>query len=148
MDVQEPQESDAVSKVERTKAASAHLRGTIAAELEEATPTFTEEAGTLLKFHGVYQQDDRDRRNSLAARLAGVLGAERPAALIANATLPSQRVARGRLCDIAALANSEGIESPATLVVGEVVQAVPLRQSAPGWVPAARAQSSAAAAGR
>jgi sulfite reductase (ferredoxin) len=65
--VQEPQEPD-LSKVERVKAASAHLRGTIAAELKEATPTFTEDAGTVLKFHGVYQQDDRDRRKEARAR--------------------------------------------------------------------------------
>src|SRR3979411_1923330 len=62
------QETDETSKVERVKAASAHLRGTIAAELREETPTFTEEAGTLLKFHGVYQQDDRDRRKEARAR--------------------------------------------------------------------------------
>ena len=64
----ETQATEELSKVERTKAASAHLRGTIAAELEEATPTFTEEAGTLLKFHGVYQQDDRDRRKEARAK--------------------------------------------------------------------------------
>jgi sulfite reductase (ferredoxin) len=65
--VQEPQEPEP-SKVERVKAASAHLRGTIAAELKEATPTFTEDAGTVLKFHGIYQQDDRDRRKEARAR--------------------------------------------------------------------------------
>src|SRR6266536_6497779 len=67
MAVQEPQEPE-LSKVERVKAASAHLRGTIAAELKEATPTFTEDAGTVLKFHGIYQQDDRDRRKEARAR--------------------------------------------------------------------------------
>src|SRR2546429_6778768 len=67
MVVQEPQEPE-VSKVERVKAASAHLRGTIAAELKEATPTFTEDAGTVLKFHGIYQQDDRDRRKEARAK--------------------------------------------------------------------------------
>jgi len=76
------------------------------------------------------------------------IATDRPAALIANATLPDQRVARGQLGEIAALARSEGIESPATLVVGEVVDAVPLRQLAPGWVPAAKVQSSGVAAGR
>jgi len=61
--------------------------------------------------------------DELAARLAAVLGPDRPAALIARATLPDQRVARGRLRDIAALARAAGIEAPATLVVGEVVAA-------------------------
>jgi sulfite reductase (ferredoxin) len=51
-----------LSPVEAVKARSNQLRGTIAAELEEATPTFSDDAGHILKFHGVYQQDDRDRR--------------------------------------------------------------------------------------
>jgi sulfite reductase (ferredoxin) len=51
-----------LSAVEAVKAGSTQLRGTIAAELREDTPRFTEDAGHILKFHGVYQQDDRDRR--------------------------------------------------------------------------------------
>jgi len=51
-----------LSKVEAIKLNSNHLRGSIAAELDEQTPAFTEAAEQLLKFHGVYQQDDRDRR--------------------------------------------------------------------------------------
>jgi len=57
------------SKVERLKADSAGLRGTIAAELAEPTPRFAEGNVQLLKFHGVYQQEDRDERK--VARLAG-----------------------------------------------------------------------------
>jgi|ERR1022692_4024447 sulfite reductase (ferredoxin) len=48
--------------VESVKAGSNQLRGTIAAELGEDTARFSEDAGHILKFHGVYQQDDRDRR--------------------------------------------------------------------------------------
>jgi sulfite reductase (ferredoxin) len=48
--------------VEAVKASSNQLRSTIAAELQEDTAVFTENAGHILKFHGVYQQDDRDRR--------------------------------------------------------------------------------------
>src|ERR1017187_8516978 len=48
--------------VESVKAGSTQLRGTIAAELGEDTARFSEDAGHILKFHGVYQQDDRDRR--------------------------------------------------------------------------------------
>jgi sulfite reductase (ferredoxin) len=51
-----------MSAAERIKAAGNALRGTIGQELLEPTPTFSEESGVLLKFHGVYQQDDRDRR--------------------------------------------------------------------------------------
>ncbi|HLH68272.1 MAG TPA: NADPH-dependent assimilatory sulfite reductase hemoprotein subunit [Candidatus Dormibacteraeota bacterium] len=58
-----------LSRIEHIKAASNHLRGTIREELEQDTPAFTEEAAQILKFHGVYQQDDRDRRR--AARASG-----------------------------------------------------------------------------
>jgi sulfite reductase (ferredoxin) len=51
-----------LTAVEAVKAASNQLRGTIAAELSEDTARFTEDSGHILKFHGVYQQDDRDRR--------------------------------------------------------------------------------------
>jgi len=51
-----------MSKVEAIKAASHHLRGTIAEELVQEAATFGEENAQLLKFHGIYQQDDRDRR--------------------------------------------------------------------------------------
>jgi len=58
----------AQSKVERIKAASNHLRGSIASELGAPEQPFSEESAQLLKFHGVYQQDDRDRRKEARAR--------------------------------------------------------------------------------
>ncbi|GAC1539487.1 MAG: NADPH-dependent assimilatory sulfite reductase hemoprotein subunit [Candidatus Velthaea sp.] len=48
--------------VEQVKSDSRGLRGSIPEELAAPTPAFGEEAATLLKFHGVYQQDDRDAR--------------------------------------------------------------------------------------
>jgi sulfite reductase (ferredoxin) len=48
---------------EAVKAASHGLRGTIAAELAEPSSRFSDEAASLLKFHGTYQQDDRDARS-------------------------------------------------------------------------------------
>ncbi|HTX24450.1 MAG TPA: siroheme synthase CysG [Steroidobacteraceae bacterium] len=66
--------------------------------------------------------------------LAAGAPADRPAAVIERATLPGERVLRGRLTDIAALARAEHITAPALLVVGEVA--------------AARAQSGAAQAAR
>ena len=47
---------------------------------------------------------------------------EAPAAVIAHATLPTQQTVVGTLETIAALAAGAGLESPATLVVGEVVR--------------------------
>jgi len=66
----DPVENDgpAVSKVERIKAASNHLRGEIASELAAPGEQFSEDSAQLLKFHGVYQQDDRDRRKEARAR--------------------------------------------------------------------------------
>ena len=52
----------AVSTVEAIKAASNQLRGTIGQELSDAAPAFSPESQQLLRFHGIYQQDDRDVR--------------------------------------------------------------------------------------
>lgn len=57
------------AKVEILKEGSEHLRGTIKATLDSDASHFSEDEYNLLKFHGVYQQDDRDRRP--AARAAG-----------------------------------------------------------------------------
>jgi sulfite reductase (ferredoxin) len=56
------------SAVEGVKTASRHLRGTLAAELASDTDEFTSDATTLLKFHGTYQQDDRDQRRARTAK--------------------------------------------------------------------------------
>ncbi|MDX1555004.1 MAG: NADPH-dependent assimilatory sulfite reductase hemoprotein subunit, partial [Xanthomonadales bacterium] len=51
------------SPVERIKAASNYLRGTLAASLEDsATGAIAEDDTQVSKFHGIYQQDDRDVR--------------------------------------------------------------------------------------
>ncbi|QDT48786.1 Sulfite reductase [ferredoxin] [Symmachiella dynata] len=50
------------SKIEVLKEASQQLRGTIAEELAASEDHFTGDALQLLKFHGSYQQDNRDER--------------------------------------------------------------------------------------
>jgi sulfite reductase (ferredoxin) len=52
------------TQVEGIKEASQHLRGSIAAELWAETDHFEEANKQLLKFHGTYQQEDRDARKS------------------------------------------------------------------------------------
>ncbi|MBX6395167.1 MAG: NADPH-dependent assimilatory sulfite reductase hemoprotein subunit [Alicyclobacillaceae bacterium] len=52
------------SKVEEIKRNSRYLRGTIAEELKEDSTKFSEENEQILKFHGIYQQDDRDLRQA------------------------------------------------------------------------------------
>ena len=56
------------SKNETIKASSNHLRGLIKDELVEDAPVFSDDSEQLLKFHGIYQQDDRDRRKEARAR--------------------------------------------------------------------------------
>lgn len=48
--------------VEDVKANSRGLRGTLPIQLHEPTPDFDEDVKALLKFHGIYQQHDRDVR--------------------------------------------------------------------------------------
>ena len=50
------------SKVEGLKERSNFLREPVATEILQDTNHFTEEAVQILKFHGSYQQDDRDNR--------------------------------------------------------------------------------------
>jgi sulfite reductase (ferredoxin) len=72
-----------LSRVERVKATSNGLRGGIADELAQATTHFTDDAGQLLKFHGIYQQDDRDRR-----REARRLGLDKAHAMMIRTRVP------------------------------------------------------------
>ncbi|MBL8813352.1 MAG: NADPH-dependent assimilatory sulfite reductase hemoprotein subunit [Planctomycetaceae bacterium] len=53
-----------LSKVELLKEASHQLRGTLAEELQNDKPEFSDDAATLLKHHGSYLQDDRDARKA------------------------------------------------------------------------------------
>lgn len=59
----EPTVGGKPSKVEGLKLASEYLKGPLADEFGDATAThISEDAGVVLKFHGSYQQDDRDLR--------------------------------------------------------------------------------------
>lgn len=58
----EPDESEKLSPVEIAKTASNYLRGTIAEELLDENDFVSKTSTQLLKHHGTYQQDDRERR--------------------------------------------------------------------------------------
>ncbi|MEX0641044.1 MAG: NADPH-dependent assimilatory sulfite reductase hemoprotein subunit, partial [Pirellulales bacterium] len=58
----EPETTDKPSAVESVKAASNYLRGTIAQELADGNEFVSKASTQLLKHHGTYQQDDRERR--------------------------------------------------------------------------------------
>ena len=58
---------------------------------------------------------------TIAARLtAAGRPADEPAAIVANGTLPTQRVWRATLADVAAMAETNDVRPPAIVVVGEV----------------------------
>jgi sulfite reductase (ferredoxin) len=54
--------------LEDVKRASRHLRGDLAEEVGAATDAFEADSVSLLKFHGIYQQDDRDVRRARASK--------------------------------------------------------------------------------
>jgi uroporphyrin-III C-methyltransferase / precorrin-2 dehydrogenase / sirohydrochlorin ferrochelatase len=76
---------------------------------------FANPAHTVVFYMGVAQL------SAITARLraAGAQG-EHPVALIEQATLPGQRVLRGTLADIGALASAHKVAPPALLIVGAV----------------------------
>jgi sulfite reductase (ferredoxin) len=55
------------SKVEQIKISSDYLRGQIVEELSQETSRFSEDQVQLIKFHGMYQQEDRDARQARKA---------------------------------------------------------------------------------
>jgi sulfite reductase (ferredoxin) len=58
----EPNKTAEPTRFEKLKADSGHLRDPLLAELANDAPNFSESAVQILKFHGSYQQDDRDNR--------------------------------------------------------------------------------------
>ena len=85
-----------LSPVETLKGGSQQLRGSIGAELANSESAFTKPAVGLLKFHGIYQQDDRDIRKSSAQKsYTCMVRVSIPGGTI----LPSQYLALDRLAD-------------------------------------------------
>lgn len=66
----------------------------------------------------------------IARRLAGALGGDRPAALVASATWSEQRVVRAPIATVHRAAEEAGITAPATLIVGEVAREITGRTEA------------------
>ncbi len=75
------------SATEGIKEASRALRGAIAEELRQDTERFSEQDKQLLKFHGTYQQEDRDARKSRRAE-----GLGKPYMFMVRCKIPGGRV--------------------------------------------------------
>ncbi|MEM7325907.1 MAG: NADPH-dependent assimilatory sulfite reductase hemoprotein subunit, partial [Actinomycetota bacterium] len=88
---------------EELKASSAHLRGTIAEELAGPEAAFSAEAGQMLKFHGIYQQDNRDERRD--RKLAGQPLAH---SCMVRCSVPGGVLTADQWADIDALADDVG----------------------------------------
>lgn len=93
--------TDKLSHLEHIKAASNYLRGGIAEGLADpVTGAISEDDTKLLKFHGSYQQDDRDlrderRRQKLEPAYAFMLRARLPGGVVTSAQwLVFDRIAR------------------------------------------------------
>ncbi len=94
------------SSVEKIKAESNYLRGKIADELSQPSDHFTTETAQLLKHHGMYQQDDRDRRV-----LLGDLGMKKPKKVyqfMVRTGVPGGRLTSGQLLTQIELADRYG----------------------------------------
>jgi len=83
-----------LSSVERIKAASNHLRGKVAEELANGRDAFEEDTIQVLKHHGMYQQEDRDRRK---AKDAGGQKAPKAYSLMVRVKIPGGRLTSEQL---------------------------------------------------
>lgn len=90
-----------VSTVEKIKLESNYLRGNLESELAGHTPEFTNDSIVLLKFHGIYQQDDRDvRRERSAKRLPLDYSCMVRAAVAGGIITPDQWLALDQVSEI------------------------------------------------
>ncbi|MCX8000769.1 MAG: NADPH-dependent assimilatory sulfite reductase hemoprotein subunit, partial [Leptospiraceae bacterium] len=80
-------EEKELSKIEHIKANSNYLRGTILEELNNGTDHFSEENVQILKFHGMYQQKDRDRQKDAEGK-----DIEKPYTLMLRGRIPGGRL--------------------------------------------------------
>jgi len=76
------------SKVEAIKEGSRGLRGTIADELTDAKPGFGGENVQLLKFHGMYQQEDRDSRKAVRAEIGSIVRTDKAHSFMIRSRVP------------------------------------------------------------
>ena len=89
------------SKVEQAKRHSRHLRGTIGDTLASDATHFGHDDLQLLKFHGTYQQDDRDQRKQREAE-----GREKAYQFMVRVAIPAGAVTAEQYLALDALADS------------------------------------------
>ena len=87
--------NNAKSKVEVLKEASRQLRGTIASDLSGEAPSVGDVSKQLLKFHGLYEQDDRERRKEGTKSYSFMIRSKLPGGRLT----PAQYLAHDELAD-------------------------------------------------
>src|SRR3954451_14660809 len=95
-----------LNPVEITKAASNYLAGTIAEELRDANEFVSKESTNLLKHHGTYQQDDRERRAE--ARSDGAAAKAKFYSFMVRTAIPGGRLTSSQLLAELALCDEIG----------------------------------------
>jgi sulfite reductase (ferredoxin) len=86
----------ALSAAEQAKIEAGYLRGTLTQELETAETVFSKPATGVLKFHGVYQQDDRDLRKAGVKQFTAMVRVGVPGGVLT----PGQYLTLDRLADL------------------------------------------------
>jgi sulfite reductase (ferredoxin) len=87
---------NAVSAAEQAKLDSHYLRGSLAEELRNAESLFSTAATGVLKFHGIYQQDDRDLRKTGTKQYSAMVRVGVPGGVLT----PQQYLALDALADL------------------------------------------------
>src|SRR3569833_2845190 len=82
---------------ELNKLNSRYQRGTLPEELQNTEESFSKSATAVLKFHGIYQQDDRDQRKVGPKKFSAMLRVGVPGGVLTS----EQYLALDRVADIA-----------------------------------------------
>jgi sulfite reductase (ferredoxin) len=91
------------SKVEVAKRHGRHLRGAISETLASEATHFAEDDVSLLKFHGTYQQDDRDLRRAREAA-----GQEKAYAFMVRVAVPAGAITAEQYLGLEDIADEHG----------------------------------------
>src|SRR5262249_5105185 len=91
------------SKVEAVKIASQYPKTFVADEARNGAPHFSRDAATGLKFHGSYQQDDRDIRSHLKRE-----GKEKAFQFMVRVRMPGGKITAEQYRTVDHLANTVG----------------------------------------
>ena len=103
MDVERQGAGKPSSKVEAVKEASWYLLQLVADEVKNDATHFTEDAATILKFHGTYQQDDRDIRTQLKRE-----GKEKAYDFMVRVAMPGGQCTAAQYLALDGIARTEG----------------------------------------